>query len=388
MGGVAVIIVAGGRGARAGGETPKQYRALAGVPVLRRTAGAFARRPEVRALVVVRAPEHADLCAAALQGLEPAPRVVDGGASRTASVRAGMEHLAPLKPDAVLIHDAARPFVSGAVIDRVEAALLSSDGAAPALRVPDALKQLETDGSAGDDAPRDALRAVQTPQGFRYAPLLAAFRALSIGADLPDDVAVARRAKIAVALVEGDPANFKITYTEDFARAERLLASAPRVAVGSGFDAHRIGPGDEVTLCGVRIAADFGLVGHSDADVGLHALTDAILGALADGDIGTHFPPSDPAWKGADSRTFLAHAAALAGAAGATIAHADVTLICERPKVGPHRDAMRAAIADTLGLSLTHVSVKATTTERLGFAGRGEGIAAMATATLAFGERS
>jgi len=372
--------------------------------VLRRTVDVFAGRAEITAIVIVRARAHHEMCAGALDGLETAfPdirfSVVDGGPTRTESVRNGMEALAkepPYTPRAVLIHDAARPFVTAAVIDRVEAALLSREAAAPALAIPDALKHIDEDGNAGDDAPREALRAVQTPQGFAFAPLLAAYRALAPDSTFTDDIAVVRGAGLDVALVAGDPDNIKLTYPEDFERAEQRLAQLPtseagqragRIAVGTGFDAHRIGPGDGVTLCGVSVPAAFSLIGHSDADVGLHALTDAILGALGAGDIGDHFPPSDEKWKDADSRTFLAHAALLAADAGALITHVDVTLICEQPKVKPHRDAMRNAVAETLDIPLAHVSVKATTTERMGFAGRGEGIAAMATATLLFDAR-
>ena len=384
MSAVAAVIVAAGQGRRAGDGPPKAYRSLAGTPMLRRTLDAFAARAEIAPLVLVIAPEHRADCDAAVAGLTPAPIVVDGGATRTQSVKRGLEALSDAAPDVVLIHDAARPLVSAALIDRVEAALLGADAVIPALPVADALKTIDEDGGVGKDAPRDRLRAVQTPQGFRYAMLMAAYRALPDIADFTDDAAVARGAGVRVRTVPGDQENNKLTFPEDFARAERLLASGGRTAVGHGFDAHRAGPGDGVTLCGVRIAADFGLIGHSDADAGLHALTDAILGALGAGDIGDHFPPSDPQWAGADSRVFLAHAAGLAAERGAAVTHADVTLICEAPKIKPHREAMRAILAETLALPLDQVSVKATTTERMGFAGRREGIAALATATLAW----
>jgi 2-C-methyl-D-erythritol 4-phosphate cytidylyltransferase/2-C-methyl-D-erythritol 2,4-cyclodiphosphate synthase len=378
----AVIIVAAGQGLRAGEGPPKAYREVAGRPVVRRSIEAFADRPEIARVVVVISEDHRALYEAAVAGMASPPPAVTGGATRTGSVGNGLEALSADPPGFVLIHDAARPFVSGEVIDRVEAGLLSADGAVPALPVADAVKAIDADNRIGPDAPRARLRTVQTPQGFHYEPLLAAYRALPADADLADDAAVARGAGLLVRAVRGDPDNVKLTFPEDFARAERRLGAAGRVAVGHGFDAHRVSKGEGVTLCGVRIAADFALVGHSDADVGLHALTDAILGALGRADIGEHFPPADPQWRGADSRVFLTHAARLAAEAGARIEHADVTLVCERPKVKPHREAMRAAIADALGLDVDRVSVKATTTERLGFLGRGEGLAALATATL------
>jgi 2-C-methyl-D-erythritol 4-phosphate cytidylyltransferase/2-C-methyl-D-erythritol 2,4-cyclodiphosphate synthase len=383
MGGGAAVVVAAGRSARAGNGPPKVYRPIAGVPVLRRTLETLLARPELAEVVVVIAADDRALYDAAVAGLPRAPTTALGGATRTASVRAGLEALAARVPDFVLVHDAARPFLSQELVDRVEAGLLTSDGAVPALEFVDAVKLLDAGDRIGPDAVRARLRAVQTPQGFRFAPLLAAYRALPADADLPDDAAVARGAGLEVRAVRGEPDNIKLTVQEDFTRAERRLApSVRRTAAGHGFDAHRLGPGDGVTLCGVRVPAEFGLIGHSDADVGLHALTDAILGALSQGDIGEHFPPSDPKWKDADSKTFLRHAATLASQARARIEHADVTLICERPKIRSHRDAMRAAIAETLGLSVDRVSVKATTTERLGFLGRGEGVAALATATL------
>ncbi len=382
MGTGAAVIVAAGSGVRAGEGPPKAYREVGGAPVLRRTLETFAGRAEIGRIVVVIAEEHRARYEASVAGFAPPPLAVAGGATRTASVRRGLEALSASPPAFVLVHDAARPFVSAAVIDRVEAALLTADGAVPALVIADAVKTIE-DGWIGGDAPRTSLRAVQTPQGFRYAPLLGAYRALPPDADLPDDAAVARAAGLSVRAVSGDAANLKLTYPDDFARAERSLAApSGRIAVGHGFDAHRIAPGDGVVLCGVRIAADFGLAGHSDADAGLHALTDAILGALGAADIGEHFPPGDPAWRGADSRRFLAHAGRLAAEAGARVAHADVTVVCERPKVKPHREAMRRVVAETLGIAVERVSVKATTTERLGFLGRGEGLAALATATL------
>ncbi len=383
MGGVAAIIVAAGRGERAGDGLPKAYRPLGGIPMLRRTLDLFAARPEIGRTIAVINADHRAYFEAAVEGLAPAPLAVLGGATRTQSVRAGLEALVGNPPEFVLIHDAARPFADPALIDRVEVALLAADGAIPALPIADAIKTLEADGAVGEDAPRASLRAVQTPQGFRFAPLVEAYGKLTASADFTDDAAVARAAGLRVRTVPGDPDNGKLTFPIDFERAERRLAGVwRRFAAGHGFDAHRVGPGDHVMLCGVRVPADFALIGHSDADVGLHAITDAILGAIGDGDIGEHFPPNDPQWRGADSRKFLAHAAALATQSGAQILHVDLTVICERPKVKPHRAAMRAAIAETLKLPLERVSVKATTTERLGFLGRGEGLAAMATATL------
>lgn len=383
MAGVAAIIVAAGRSERAGEGLPKPYRALGGVSMLRRTLEIFSARAEILRTVVVINADHRAYFEAAVDGMRRPPLSATGGATRTQSVRAGLEALAADPPEFVLVHDAARPFVDPSVIDRVEIALLSADGAVPALPIADAVKITEADGSLGADAPRSRLRAVQTPQGFRFAPLLAAYRKLPSTADFTDDAAVALDAGLKVRDVPGDAENAKLTYPADFDRAERRLAGAwRRFAAGHGFDAHRIGPGDGVTLCGVRIPAPFALIGHSDADAGLHALTDAILGAIGDGDIGEHFPPSDPEWRGADSRRFLKHAVALATQAGAQILHADVTVVCEKPKVKPHRAAMKAAIAETLAIPADRVSVKATTTERLGFLGRGEGLAAMATATL------
>jgi 2-C-methyl-D-erythritol 4-phosphate cytidylyltransferase/2-C-methyl-D-erythritol 2,4-cyclodiphosphate synthase len=385
MGGGAAVIVAAGRSARAGEGLPKAFREIGGATVLRRTLEAFAARPEITHIVVVIAQDHRGLYEGIVTGFDRTPVVAFGGATRTQSVRNGLEALADTAPDFVLIHDAARPFLSAALIDRVEAALLTWDGAAPALEFVDAVKLLDPDERIGPDAIRAGLRAVQTPQAFHFASLLAAYRALPDDADLTDDAAVARGAGLNIRAVRGDADNVKLTFPEDFERAaHRLAPTTRRMAAGHGFDAHRLGPGDGVMLCGVRVAAEFALIGHSDADVGLHALTDAILGALGRGDIGDHFPPSDPKWRGADSRVFLRHAVRLAAEARAEVEHADVTLICERPKIKPHREAMRAAIAETLGVALECVSVKATTTERLGFLGRGEGLAALATATLAW----
>jgi 2-C-methyl-D-erythritol 4-phosphate cytidylyltransferase/2-C-methyl-D-erythritol 2,4-cyclodiphosphate synthase len=371
----AAVIVAAGRGTRAGGEVPKQWRALAGRPVLAHTVAALAAAGVGR-MVLVLHPDDMAMAAAPLPGLP----VVAGGDTRAASVRAGLEALAADPPDAVLIHDGARPFVSPPLVARLLAALAGAPGAAPALAVTDALWRGQGGRVAGTVA-REGLWRAQTPQAFRFPAILAAHRA---GApDAPDDVAVAAAAGLDVAIVEGDEDNIKLTWPGDFARAEGILRrGAMDVRVGNGFDVHAFGPGDHVWLCGVAVPHGAGLVGHSDADVGMHALTDAIYGALSEGDIGRHFPPSDPQWKGAASRIFLAHAAGLARARGYRLTQADVTLICERPRVGPHAAAMQAALAGILGVDTTRVSVKATTSERLGFTGREEGIAALATATL------
>jgi 2-C-methyl-D-erythritol 4-phosphate cytidylyltransferase/2-C-methyl-D-erythritol 2,4-cyclodiphosphate synthase len=306
-------------------------------------------------------------------------------------VRLGLESLEELKPDQVLIHDGARPFVAHDLIDRILAALGEAPGAIAALPLTDTVKR-EATGSIGGciagTVAREGLWRAQTPQGFRFAEILAAHRAASAEMGLTDDAAVAEQAGLAVRLVDGDPANLKITTPADLDRAARWLAGAEEsrgeeIRGGSGFDVHRFCPGGQVRLCGIDIPHDFALAGHSDADVGLHALVDAILGALAAGDIGEHFPPSDPEWRGADSALFAAHARDLVADRGGRIVNVDVTLICERPKIGPHRAAMTARLADLLGIDQDRVSVKATTTERLGFTGRGEGIAAQATATLA-----
>jgi 2-C-methyl-D-erythritol 4-phosphate cytidylyltransferase/2-C-methyl-D-erythritol 2,4-cyclodiphosphate synthase len=369
---VAAIIVAAGRGTRAGGAIPKQWQLLAGQPVVAHSLLAFADIADLVILVV----HPDDMARAAPLGF----RLVEGGATRDASVRNALESLAGTGTTRVLIHDGARPLVSRALITRLIAALDQSVAAAPAVPVTDALWR-------GDDLrvtgtqDRTGLWRAQTPQAFHYDAILAAHRAHPGGA--ADDVEVARAAGLDVTIVEGDEDNLKLTFAADFARAERILKGRSMdIRVGNGFDVHAFGPGDHVWLCGVRVPHGRGLVGHSDADVGMHALTDAIYGALAEGDIGQHFPPSDPQWKGAESHIFLRHAAARATARGFALSHADVTLICERPKIGPHAAAMRKALADILGLAVDRVSVKATTSERLGFTGREEGIAALATATL------
>ena len=373
----AAIIVAAGRGVRAGGGVPKQYRMLGGVPVLRRTVEAFDRHPGVDTLIIVIHPDDARLAHEALGGIDAA--LIPGGETRTASVRAGLAAL-PAGTDHVLIHDAARPLVSGTVISRVIEALERSDGALPVLPVSDALWR-GADGLAGEAVDRAGLFRAQTPQGFRLQALKAAYDHLPRDAAMADDAEVARAAGLDVALVEGAEENFKLTLASDFERAERLLTSGDNVT-GSGFDVHRLEPADHMMLCGVRVEEGLGLVGHSDADAGLHAITDALLGAIAAGDIGQHFPPSDPQWRGASSDRFLQHAAGLARSAGADVRHVDVTLICERPKIGPHAVDMAMELARIMGVDAARVSVKATTSERLGFTGREEGIAAMATVTL------
>lgn len=375
----AAVIVAAGRGTRAGGGLPKQFRSLHGRAVLAWTLDAFRTHRGIDEVVLVLHPDDMGLAAGYVG--HGNVRVARGGASRAESVRAGLEALADLAPEKVLIHDAARPLVSAALIDAVIAALDTAPGAAPALPVTDALWR----GGSRFEQPVDraGLWRAQTPQGFRYD----AIRAAHAGADpaapaATDDVAVARAAGLDVAIVPGEERNLKITTAGDFARAEALMGGAMDIRTGNGFDVHAFGPGDAVTLCGVRVPHVRGLAGHSDADVGLHALADAIYGALAEGDIGRHFPPSDPRWKGADSALFLAHAAELAAARGFRLGHLDCTLVCEAPKIAPHAEAMAARVAEIAGLETGRVSVKATTTERLGFAGRGEGIAALATATL------
>jgi 2-C-methyl-D-erythritol 4-phosphate cytidylyltransferase/2-C-methyl-D-erythritol 2,4-cyclodiphosphate synthase len=332
----------------------------------------------VEDIVVALDAEHETLFSAATTG-GPAVRTVFGGATRSDSVRAG---LMAVRGDAeiILIHDAARPALSPDVVRQLIRVIeAGAAGAAPALPIYDALWRGE--GTTVEAVDRTHLWRVQTPQAFRSEVIRAAYARSGLGA-FADDIAVARAAGAEVRLIAGDPRLMKLTVAEDFAVLESLLSALRTPCVGSGFDAHRFGPGDHVTLCGVRIAHDKGVVGHSDADAGWHALVDAILGALSEGDIGAHFPPSDPQWKGADSERFLRHARALAEQAGARILHVDITIICERPKVGPHRDAMRQRTAEVLGLPLSHVSVKATTTERMGFAGREEGLAAQATATV------
>jgi 2-C-methyl-D-erythritol 4-phosphate cytidylyltransferase/2-C-methyl-D-erythritol 2,4-cyclodiphosphate synthase len=374
----AAVIVAAGTGERFGGSLPKQYRPLAGSSVLRRSVEAFRATGRFDDIVVVIRDEHRALYDAAAAGLG-LPEPVTGGATRQDSVRAALEWLAPRAPDLVLVHDAARPLVDRATIDRVLDALADAEAAIAAVPVVDTIKRAEA-GIAAGTVDRSGLWQAQTPQGFRFPALLAAHRAAA-GEALTDDAAVAERQGTAVRLVEGHVDNFKITTEADLTRAEQLLGGGADIRTGTGFDVHRLITGDAVILCGVRIPHFAKLEGHSDADVGLHALTDALLGAIGAGDIGQHFPPSDERWRGADSAAFLAHAADLVRARG-TILNVDVTLLCERPKIGPHRAAMVERIAGILGIDGERVSVKATTTERLGFTGREEGIAAQASASV------
>lgn len=369
------IIVAAGTGSRAGGS--KQWRELGGQPVVRWSAEALLTAGASELAVVV-APGAEARAAEALAGLDRWFPVA-GGATRAASVQAGLNALtAP--PDArVLIHDAARPLLDPATIGRVLAALDRHPAALPVLPVADSLRR-GVDGLMGEPVDRDGLWRAQTPQGFRLGAIREAYAGWSGAAPPTDDVEVARAAGLAVAMIAGDPRLMKLTFPEDFAMAEALLPR--RTRVGQGFDAHRWGPGASVWLCGVEIAHDQTLIGHSDADAGLHALTDAILGAMGDGDIGDHFPPTDPQWKGASSDRFLVHAVERLHARRGRLVNVDVTLICERPKVKPHRQAMRERLAALLSLPLDAVSVKATTTEAMGFTGRGEGLAAQAVATI------
>ncbi len=371
---IAALIVAAGRGTRAGGALPKQWQDLRGQTVLARSVAAFAEHTQITAVVLH--PDDHDLWDAA--GIA-ADLVVDGGATRDASVRAGLEALAGRGVDLVLIHDAARPLVSASVIRDVIAALEDHQGAAPALAVTDAL-WTGVAGTVTGTQSRDGLFRAQTPQGFHFDAILAAHQ--SATGPFADDVAAARAAGLDVAIVPGAEENLKITGPDDLARAGQLMGHGMDIRLGNGYDVHRFGPGDHVWLCGVQVPHDRSLQGHSDADVGMHAVTDAIYGALGMGDIGQHFPPSDPQWKGAASHIFLEHAVALATERGFSISNVDCTLICEFPKIGPHQSAMKAAIAQIMGLEADRISVKATTSERLGFTGRGEGIASIATATL------
>lgn len=375
---VAQILVAAGKGARAGGDIPKQYRKIAGTSVIRRTLDATTSHPEIEQTIIVVAEGDAFI-SETIEGLSNIV-VVTGGATRTASVRAGLRALESNPPGIVLIHDAARPFVTHDLISDLLATLTDADAAVPVLPIVDAVKSFDTQ-TLGDDIDRDTLRRVQTPQAFRFNKISEAMSSV-VGQDFTDDIAVAKHGGLKIETVPGDSNNIKLTYPADFGTASRMLMGKIYTATGSGFDVHRITEGDSLFLCGVEIKAGFSLLGHSDADVGLHALTDAILGALSDGDIGDHFPPSDAQWKGAKSDQFLKFAAERVATRGGIINHVDVTLICEKPKVKPHRDAMRLRIAEILSLDLKRVSVKATTTEKLGFTGREEGIAAQATATV------
>lgn len=380
MGFIYALVLAAGRGTRFGGALPKQYLPLAGTTVLRHAVSAFAANTRIAGIQVTIRPEDREVYDDAVAGLDMLPPVA-GGAERQDSVRLGLEALSPLKPERVLIHDGARPLPDTAMIDRVIDALDRAPAAIPGLPVGDTIKRV-ADGAISGTVDRTGLWRVQTPQGFHFDAILAAHRAAS-GQALTDDAAVAEAAGIAPVIVMGSEQNLKVTTAEDLIAAERLLAARQGdVRVGQGFDVHPFGPGDSLMVCGVKIAHSAGVVGHSDADVGLHALTDAVLGAISAGDIGMHFPPSDPQWKGASSDRFLAHAVGMVRARGGSIASLDVTIVCERPRIGPQRTAMVERVAAIAGIAADRVSIKATTTEKLGFTGRGEGIAAQAVATV------
>ena len=381
---VAAVVVAAGQGVRAGGALPKQFRRIAGETLLEHALSAFAEAPKVAFVQPVIRPEDLALVRTLTSGMNIlAP--VSGGPTRQASVRAGLEALLPRSPDIVLIHDAARPFASANLIARAIEAAEKTGAAIPALPVTDTVKRVDKAGMVEATLDRNSIRLVQTPQAFAFPALLEAHqRAAAQGRnDFTDDAALAEWAGMKVSVFAGEPGNIKLTTPEDFARADAIQSAAlGDVRTGSGLDVHAFGPGDHVTLGGIRIPHSHSLTGHSDADVALHALTDAILGALADGDIGAHFPPSDPQWRGASSDRFLAFAVERVRARGGRIAHLDLTIVCEAPRIGEHRDTMRASIARFAGIGIERVGVKATTSEKLGFTGRGEGIAAYATATV------
>jgi 2-C-methyl-D-erythritol 4-phosphate cytidylyltransferase/2-C-methyl-D-erythritol 2,4-cyclodiphosphate synthase len=386
-GSVAAVVVAGGRGLRAGGDVPKQYRVLGNIPVLRRSLAIFATHPEIRWVQPVIHRDDGPLYGAAAEGLAILPPA-HGGATRQASVRAGLEALAGHRPAIVLVHDAARPFTSPALVSRAiaTAAQRTPVGAAiPGVAMTDTIKEVDDAGGVVRTLDRALLRGIQTPQAFAFDALLAAHRKAAAAGreDFTDDAALAEWAGMAVDVFDGEAGNIKLTTADDFARAEaRTMAGLGDIRTGNGYDVHAFADGDHVWIGGVKIAHERGLTGHSDADVGLHALVDAILGALADGDIGAHFPPSDPQWKGASSDRFLKFAVERVAERGGRVAHLDLTVVCEAPKIGPYRDAMRARIAEIAGIPTDRVGVKATTSEKLGFTGRREGIAALATATI------
>ena len=382
---VAAVVVAAGRGERAGGDVPKQYRDIAGEPMIRPTLRAFLDHPQIRVVQTVINAKDQGIYRAATDGLQKLTAPVPGGATRQASVRAGLEALAASAPDLVLIHDAARPFLSSALIDRAIAAGKSTGAAVPGVVIADTVKAIDADATVAETLDRSRLRIVQTPQAFAFDLILDAHRrAARAGLEsFTDDAALAEWAGHRVSVFEGEAGNVKVTTNDDFARAGILhLAGLSDVRTGNGYDVHAFADGDHVMLGGIRIPHSRAVTGHSDADVALHALVDAILGALADGDIGSHFPPSDPQWKGASSDRFLAFACERVRARRGIVAHLDVTVVCEAPRVSPHRDAMRARIAAIAGIAVERVGVKATTSEKLGFTGRGEGIVAMATATI------
>jgi 2-C-methyl-D-erythritol 4-phosphate cytidylyltransferase / 2-C-methyl-D-erythritol 2,4-cyclodiphosphate synthase len=383
----AAVIVAAGAGLRAGGERPKQYQAIGGKPVLRHTVEAFLRHPGIDQVQVVIGEDHGPLYDEAVGEL-PLPRPVTGGATRQASVARGLEALRGSTPDLVLIHDGARPFVSASIISHVIAHLDRHVAVVPALPVTDTLKRAKGN-VVVETVDRSGLWAVQTPQGFRYDAITQAHARAGATAEqvFSDDASIAEWAGMDVALIPGSVDNAKVTSADDIAAADLrmrrdMLLALGDIRVGQGFDVHAFGPGDHVTLCGVRIAHKQGLTGHSDADAPLHALTDALLGSIGEGDIGVHFPPSDPQWRGADSAIFLRHAARLIAERSGIIANADLTVVCEAPRISPHVPAMRQRIAEILGLAPDRIAVKATTSEAMGFTGRGEGLVAMATVTV------
>ena len=382
------LIVAAGRGTRMASDIPKQYRNLAGKSVLSRSIQPFLDHEDIdRVLVVIHRESEDSFEATRDTIIDPSGKLlppVHGGNNRADSTLNGLRALQDISPDHVLIHDAARPFVSGTVITNVIEALAAEHGAIPTLPAVDAMRRGDESGALGEPVPRDGIHRAQTPQGFRFdtlLPIMEAAEADGSLAALSDEaealIAVGRR----VVSVEGDPLNFKLTIPEDFTMAERLLAQ-PDIRTGQGYDVHAFGEGDHVILCGIKIPHDKGLSGHSDADVGLHTITDALLGAVAEGDIGRHFPPSDPQWKGTDSAVFLKRAVEIVTERGYAISNIDLTLICEEPKVTPHAPAMIQRVAEICNLDPTRVSIKATTSERLGFTGRREGIAATAIATV------
>jgi 2-C-methyl-D-erythritol 4-phosphate cytidylyltransferase/2-C-methyl-D-erythritol 2,4-cyclodiphosphate synthase len=381
---IAAVVVAAGRGLRAGGDLPKQYRHILGEPVIRPSLATLARHGAIAAVQPVIHPDDAGLYRLAVDGLDLLPPVL-GGAARQDSVRAGLEALELRRPQLVLVHDAARPFASPALITRAITAARASGAAIPVVAVADTVKRVDGAGLVTGTLDRAQLRLVQTPQAFDFAALLDAHRRAKAAGrdDFTDDAALAEWAGLKVTTFEGEAGNVKLTTDDDFTRAEAAgLAALSDVRTGFGFDVHQFGEGDHVMLGGVSIPHPRGLSGHSDADVVVHALVDAILGALADGDIGVHFPPSDPKWRGASSDRFLAFAVERLRGRGGRIAHLDVTVVCEAPRIGPHRDAMRARIAAIAGVPVERVAVKATTSEKMGFTGRGEGMAAFATATI------
>ena len=381
---VAAVVVAAGRGLRAGGNLPKQYRQLAGEPVIRASLSLFAWHGQIGAVQTVIHPDDRSSYDAAAKGLRLLAPVM-GGATRQASVLAGLEALKDRAPDIVLVHDAARPFCSAELVSRAISACAETGAAIPALEVTDTIKRVDADGRVAGTVDRAPLRAVQTPQAFAFPALLDAHRraAKEGREDFTDDAALIEWAGLKVAVFAGDSGNVKLTTDEDFAKADaRRIASLADLRLGNGFDVHSFGDGDHVWLGGLKIPHTRGLTGHSDADVALHALVDAILGALADGDIGKHFPPNDPRWRGASSDQFLRFAVERVAKRGGRIANLDLTIVCEEPRIGPHRDAIRQRIAEIADMSVERVAVKATTSEQLGFTGRKEGIVAMATATV------